>query len=76
MQVLLGDHYGSAAIPVTLTLKDYQFLHKAASVSTNDAVNTTLLEECYKRDDNIIPPAYVLQVRVIPWLHLGNVTSG
>ncbi|KAK2142531.1 hypothetical protein LSH36_942g01049 [Paralvinella palmiformis] len=59
--VLLGDYYGSETIPLSFCVKDYKFLHKAASVSTNDSVDATLLEECYKLDENLVPAAYVLQ---------------
>ncbi len=57
--VLLGDRYGWRPPPAEVPATEFEAIR--AAVTEADAA--AALEEWYKRDDNAVPPAYLLQPR-------------
>jgi WD40 repeat protein len=57
--VLLGDRYGWRPLPPEIPAAEFEEI----SQSVSDRRDDELLRRWYKRDDNAVPPAYVLQPR-------------
>lgn len=60
--VLLGDRYGSRLLPTQVPTAEYEALR--AQVAPNEAQQ---LNDWYVRDDNAVPPEYVLKPRTPPY---------
>src|SRR5437868_1853381 len=56
--VLLGERYGWRPIPPTIPADEFDALDEHLSPSDRG-----LVEKWYRRDDNAVPPEYVLQPR-------------
>ena len=54
----MGDKYGYRPYPNEIVAEEFEILQKAARTVSKD---TTLLTEWFLRDDNAVPPTYVLQ---------------
>jgi WD40 repeat protein len=57
--VLLGDRYGWCPLPYEIPASEYEEIERRI----DDPLFHRLLEDWYRRDDNAVPPAYVLQRR-------------
>lgn len=57
-QLLLGQKYGTVMLPRTITEQDFCVLRKCMQGSERDFIDTW-----YLKDDNAIPPVFVLQPR-------------
>ena len=58
--VLLGDRYGWCPLPPQILADEFEQIQK----HTIDTDDLKLLHTWYKRDDNAVPPEYVLQPRL------------
>lgn len=56
-QTLVGQKYGFCAVPSKIPLEEYDILLSAI----DDQSNKDLLRKWFLRDDNAVPPEYVLQ---------------
>ncbi len=63
LQTLLGDKYGSATAPFIIAKEDFETLKTVAEEARFG--KAYLLEEWYEKDENSIPPIYVLQVNLM-----------
>src|SRR5512137_32931 len=63
--ILLGNRYGWRPLPEAISVEEFHTLeHAAAQVSTNtDKPAVTYLREWYRKDENAVPPVYLLQSR-------------
>ncbi len=63
--VLLGNRYGWRPLPEELSVEEFHILeHAAAQIpGSADKPAVAVLREWYRRDDNAVPPAYLLQSR-------------
>ena len=63
--VLLGNRYGWRPLPEEISVAEFQALERAAAqVATNtDEPAAAVLQAWYRRDDNAVPPVYLLQSR-------------
>ena len=66
--ILLGDRYGWRPAPAEMPAAEFAQIHEqiAAAAEAGDrsaADDLALLDEWYVRDDNAVPPAYMLQPR-------------
>lgn len=59
--ILLGDRYGWRPLPETVPADLFERLEHA--IRTQDADTAQVLVDCYRRDNNAVPPEYVLQPR-------------
>ncbi len=59
--VLLGDRYGWRPLPVEIPANEFE----ALCAQINDDEDRQLLATWYRRDDNRVPPAYLLQPRTV-----------
>lgn len=59
--LLLGDRYGWRPLPPAIPAREFERLKKVVTL----AVDNDLLSAWYRRDDNAIPPVYLLQPRKI-----------
>jgi hypothetical protein len=60
--ILLGNRYGWRPLPEEISVAEFQALERAAAqVASSTAA--AVLREWYRRDDNAVPPAYLLQSR-------------
>ncbi|XP_015200350.1 NACHT and WD repeat domain-containing protein 2 isoform X2 [Lepisosteus oculatus] len=55
---LLGEKYGSIRIPGEVESAEFEMILDSA---TEAGLDTRILEECYCRDENAVPPAYYLK---------------
>ncbi|XP_048120854.1 NACHT and WD repeat domain-containing protein 2-like isoform X1 [Alosa alosa] len=54
---LIGEEYGTASLPEQVEISEFQnILQTCQSMQ----LSTRLLEECYRRDENVIPPCFCL----------------
>ena len=60
-QTILGDRYGQRHCPSELTLAEFDLLSQESSEQKHP--HSSLLQDWYLKDDNAVPPCYVLQVR-------------
>lgn len=58
--VLLGDRYGWCPLPPQIPLDEFEQI----KASTTNAAEINELSTWYKRDDNAVPPEYILQPRL------------
>jgi len=58
--VLLGDRYGWRPLPVRITADEFERVRDAI----NDGTDSALVQTWYQRDDNAIPPEYLLKPRM------------
>jgi WD40 repeat protein len=59
--ILLGDRYGWRPLPETIPADLFDRLKEQITVESVETAN--LLSTCYRRDNNAVPPAYILQPR-------------
>ncbi len=60
--ILLGNRYGWRPLPEEISVAEFQALeHAAAQVASSTAA--AVLREWYQKDDNAVPPGYLLQSR-------------
>ena len=62
LQVLLGDSYGEQNLVPEMTTEDFSTL--SSIINDKDQQNKELLAGHYKRDDNALPPVFLLQVSI------------
>ena len=71
---LLGDRYGWRPVPDEIPLAEYDHILRAIrSIGRGWQRQQALLERWYQRDDNNVPPVYVLQPRTTSanrWLRI------
>jgi hypothetical protein len=65
---MLGNRYGYRPFPTNIAGQEFEVCLKVAE--ENKFADLDLLLEWYSRDDNAVPPHYVLQVLVILGLSL------
>ena len=63
----MGDRYGFRPIQTEIKVKEFEGLLKEAE--SLKLANVALLEEWYKKDENAVPPHYVLQVELFVHLY-------
>jgi WD40 repeat protein len=63
--ILLGNRYGWRPLPEEISLAEFQALERAAAqvATTTDQPAAAVLQAWYRRDENAIPPVYLLQSR-------------
>ena len=63
--ILLGNRYGWRPLPEEISVAEFQALeHAAAQVATTtDKPAAAVLQTWYRRDENAVPPVYLLQSR-------------
>ena len=59
--MLLGDRYGWRPLPPVIPAEEFEPLRDHQG--TGDARDVSLLTDWYRRDDNAVPPSYVLRPR-------------
>ena len=57
LQMLLGNRYGSRPLPVSIPQEEMNHI----LAYSKHVENNELLQEWYIRDDNSVPPEYILQ---------------
>lgn len=57
-QALLGDQYGPCLVPTLIEEKEWEALKAQLSTRPGDL---ELVAHCFRRDENAMPPIYVLQ---------------
>lgn len=57
-QALVGDQYGPCPVPRRIEEKEWEVLRAQLSTRPRDL---ELLIRCFRRDENSVPPSYVLQ---------------
>lgn len=58
MQGLLGEKYGGIRIPGEVEASEFELILDAA---IEEKLETKILEEWYRRDENAVPPTYYLR---------------
>ena len=63
--MLLGNRYGWRPLPEEISVAEFQALERAAAqvATTTDQPAAAVLQAWYRRDDNAVPPVYLLQSR-------------
>jgi len=63
--ILLGNRYGWRPLPEAISVDEFQALEKAAPwvATTTGNSAAAVLQTWYRRDDNAVPPSYILQSR-------------
>ena len=61
--MLLGDCYGNAVLPLTISVEDFKALTDSDRLAK--VPNGHLLQKWYHVDENAVPAVYVLQVCVV-----------
>ena len=61
-QCILGDRYGFRPIPVEMNSEEFDMLYHHGELCSLPDLH--LLKEWYSKDDNAVPPVYVLQVAI------------
>lgn len=56
--MLLGQKYGYRPIPASIDLEEFEIIRKHLD---DEEFDLSLLDVWYVRDDNSVPPQYVLQ---------------
>lgn len=58
LQVFLGQKYGYRPIPTHIEAQEFLMLRDCAQ---NDPEELNLMDTWYRRDDNTVPPVFILQ---------------
>jgi hypothetical protein len=63
--ILLGNRYGWRPLPEEISVAEFQALERAAAqvTTTMDKPANAVLQAWYRRDENAVPPVYLLQSR-------------
>lgn len=62
MQAFIGQKYGEEVLPISIFAEEFDVIRAALEVHKGrDTRNSALLDQWYVRDDNNIPPVYVLK---------------
>ena len=63
--ILLGNRYGWRPLPEEISVAEFQALERAAAqvATTTDEPAAAVLQAWYRRDENAVPPVYLLQSR-------------
>ncbi|XP_046576157.1 NACHT and WD repeat domain-containing protein 2-like [Haliotis rubra] len=70
---ILGERYGFRPLPTEVLCPEFEMLRSAAS---RRGLDVSLLDTWYKRDDNAIPPEFVLQPIRSQFPHFGDYSPG
>ena len=63
--ILLGNRYGWRPLPEEISVSEFQALERTASQvpTTTDQPAAAVFQAWYRRDENTVPPVYLLQSR-------------
>jgi Leucine-rich repeat (LRR) protein/WD40 repeat protein len=63
--ILLGNRYGWRPLPEEISVDEYKALEREAAqvATTTDRLPAAVLREWYRKDENAVPPVYLLQSR-------------
>lgn len=63
--ILLGNRYGWRPLPEEISVDEFHTLERAAAqvITTTDQPAAAVLQAWYRRDENAVPPIYLLQSR-------------
>ena len=69
----MGNRYGFQPFPAKIGYEEFENLLKVAEETNEEG--SELLSEWFMKDENVVPPEYILQVRYvcIAFSHLVNV---
>lgn len=56
-QAIIGEEYGKSCLPTLIESDEFE---KIIQTAEEHGVSTMILENCYQRDENGIPPVYNL----------------
>ena len=62
LQTLLGDRYGYRPFPTKIPVVEFEILRTVAEEMNKE--HKTLLQEWFWKDENAVPPDYILQVGI------------